>query len=318
MRVKYRVHFSNNSAASYSSVCFRNLCTKVRNNTISYLFSSRNFLTDVYQQTYKRLLHKQPKGKRLAGITSISYKEPRYFRELLCDLPFLADIYTFDSGRVFVDTVNQPADKVITALRLLRQTAANSCAITRHKKAGYAYDRKLYAAMALFHIGVDEMGKSYIQPSFNSEYDLFDFSTFGKQSLEQFVNADASFYPWQQADFIEQGGYLREQQGVLFEMFDDSIEMRAELHKEGEYVTRPYTASPWKDLNRILSLPTEQAPLIGGRSILFNREAYKGFTWLVNGETGRLKFKNRRQAFGYLYDALYGGNQDVHDSTQAG
>ena len=181
-------------------------------------------------------------------------------------MPFLADIVSFDAGGLIVDAVNQPADKVIFACRMFNAMQYNVRTVSLAMEASLPPDIKTLALVNLFTVHWLYKDEGWGEPSYyvvpitKTECYVFDFSTFGRASLKQFINADKDFAPWWQQSIQEQHGYYRDYDMTshLFEAFEN-INFSFPLKKVGGFIHSTYI---YKSLNRLFSVVPDEEPLL--------------------------------------------------------
>lgn len=161
---------------------------------------------------------------------------------IISQLPTMQDIVFFDyeTKHAYVRVKDQPADKVMFILTLLRNLVGCVKQYWRSNgvhQGGYFLLRRMGIAplKALVFYGFLQGNTTtdwsapgnpeYLflsdYPNFNSESNLFNFSTFGLGSYRRFI-AQEDYNPWVQGSFAEQGhGYKRNSHySSAYELFE--------------------------------------------------------------------------------------------------
>ena len=255
------VHRQDNSFAIYESTCLGFLratdkridCTTLGTGGLSYRKSR-----DLYGMTQAIV------GVEVHASGHLEQEAIDYTREMVDSIPFIRDIIYPTRDGLYVDAVNQPADKVIFACRafsaFVRYGYQTNVLIAR--ELGLPPDRKTFAFLMLTAVTSysDSNGGTYYKafPMMCNEYSVFDFATFGKESLEQFLNAGESFYPWRQHTMQEQHGYFRDTD------FEEDFELFGGVTRNVNPTDRKayrFAKSRGMTMNRLFTLPIQQTPL---------------------------------------------------------
>lgn len=258
MAISYDILLDNNLIYRIKYACFGSL-NALQNQNMPYGVQQSETMRDNGLPNSSSSLRTLEDSFRVEDVKYIRYrwdwkdsylsdvKKAVYLKEvklLLSELPFIQDIIFFEEDFVYVSVKNQPADKVMFALSVVRNltfdVSYSWCSLGNHKGGYFALrDRGLSPLQSLVFsqfVGVSRStdwssgtaeSYNYVgeQPHFNSESHLFNLQTFGLESYKRLLEKDPEYAPWFQGSFAEnRHGYKRGSHfstaRVRFEGFD--------------------------------------------------------------------------------------------------
>ena len=316
--MRTRLHLMNNDSVVYRTVCLGYL----REPT----FTEKRMWYETQDRQYmpfsstRRLSQIIPRLAAIEVLTALEGEHLQYAHDLLQSVPFIQDIITPTEEGLRVDAINQPADKVIFACRLFNYIAnlCGTCMMPAVMEAGLPPDIKSVAFLCLVDVFSQVIYNSVFcgtgtkfwpVPNYNDESGVFNFSTFGKESLHQFLNAGKDFSPWKQDTIQAQRGYSRNsdmrQRKEIFELFDGINHQRDDDYRRWRWDFNPYMS-----LNRLFSLPQEQTPLFNTIAKgIWSLEKVGGFAYDIHFNDGqKTTFETKREALLVAYEDLFSGN----------
>lgn len=196
-------------------------------------------------------------------------------KELINDIPWMTGVSVHSLLNVVRVDMNQPADKVMMTLFLLRNLCHYEHYISTYKNLRETHNFKPYAAAILSSLFVREGGTPFSQPSwkYNSvgEYNWLSPFTFGVQALGRMLTEGVSYNPWFQENFLTAGQYRRDSW-----FRDENIEFNGASPDGAE------TLSRYRRLIDCMSIPND-TPLFTETQLHDNGRGYgRRYYWHMN------------------------------------
>lgn len=135
-------------------------------------------------------------------------------QELIRSIPWMTGVSIHPLLKVVRVDMNQPADKVMMTLFLLRNLCHYEHYIYTYRNLLETHNFKPYAAAILSSLFVRDGGTPFARPSWKyntvGEYNWLSPFTFGTRSLQRMLTEGENFNPWFQENFLVAGKYLRD------------------------------------------------------------------------------------------------------------
>lgn len=226
MAVTYDVVYKNNRRIPISGPCFGGFsdARSYPSHSIRRAFAtSRGLQNDEMRSMYDNpqdaafiQFYAEPQGEYWRdGNEEAQVWKRRYFDEMSAlakDIPWLDFSVHPLLGVIRVPVEGKPADQIMMTLFLVRNLAHYDYAIGYRELRGQGF--KPMAAAIFSSFWKKSKGNTFTPGSWFyvtvGEYNWLSPWTFGKQALEQMLNADATFNPWVQGIWSTQGCYRRD------------------------------------------------------------------------------------------------------------
>lgn len=154
-------------------------------------------------------------------------------KEIIDDLPMYKGFITFHQEQKVIrfHVKDQPADKIMTAMFLLRNLNQQGSAIYLFaREMGYR-PRVCTAIFGIYYLNLPTpFQRGAISMNGYTESSFFDLNTFGRQGLINFLKQEESYQPWVQPNFdTTERGYVRDSSMSTMDeyIFDSGLSRRS-------------------------------------------------------------------------------------------